>query len=179
MISMSFCFSRYAHTCSLSNSSTLSYTQDGASAYYSKVARNWLDVHFLDRWIGRRGTIEWPPRSLDLTPLDFWLWSMLKPIIFCHLNARRDEHPGLDVLKEIIIGVFDEFRSKDEMIKKVTRSVYTRMIKTVEQEEHQLVHKPNHHDEIEGRPQFAVSNNEEAAYLVEQKEEADRMEEEW
>jgi hypothetical protein len=37
------------------------YQQNGAPLYYA-----------VDRWIGRRGQIEWPARSPDLTRLDFF-----------------------------------------------------------------------------------------------------------
>ncbi|KYQ46369.1 hypothetical protein ALC60_14791, partial [Trachymyrmex zeteki] len=37
---------------------------------------------FPQRWIGRRGAIEWPPRSPDLTPLDFFLWGHLKSVVY-------------------------------------------------------------------------------------------------
>uniref|UniRef100_A0AAR2L1I4 Transposase Tc1-like domain-containing protein n=1 Tax=Pygocentrus nattereri TaxID=42514 RepID=A0AAR2L1I4_PYGNA len=40
----------------------------------------YLDVHILPKWIGRRGPVEWPPRSPDLTSLDFYLWGHLKAI---------------------------------------------------------------------------------------------------
>ena len=49
------------------------FQQDGASAHYSKKVRDWLD-----RWMGRAGPIPWPARSLDLTPLEFWLWGISK-----------------------------------------------------------------------------------------------------
>ena len=51
------------------------YQDDGASPHFSIPARQWLDQHFPQQWIGRRWPTEWPPRSLDLTILDFWLWS--------------------------------------------------------------------------------------------------------
>ena len=35
-----------------------------------------------DRWIGRGGTINWPPRSPDLTPLDFCLWGLMKSEVY-------------------------------------------------------------------------------------------------
>ncbi|KAJ8950912.1 hypothetical protein NQ318_008350 [Aromia moschata] len=35
--------------------------------------RDWFNVTFLDRWIRRRGLIEWPARSPDLSPNDFSL----------------------------------------------------------------------------------------------------------
>ncbi|KOC60757.1 hypothetical protein WH47_06903 [Habropoda laboriosa] len=34
-------------------------------------ARTVLDRMIKERWIGRRGTVRWPARSPDLTPLDF------------------------------------------------------------------------------------------------------------
>jgi hypothetical protein len=35
--------------------------------------RRCLDRLFPGQWIGRRGSVEWPPRSPDLTPLDVLL----------------------------------------------------------------------------------------------------------
>jgi hypothetical protein len=34
------------------------------------------------RWIGRAAPIAWPPRSPDLTPLDFVLWGFVKDRVF-------------------------------------------------------------------------------------------------
>ncbi|XP_067216422.1 uncharacterized protein [Linepithema humile] len=45
---------------------------DGCPAHYGKSPRQWLNIHFLRRWIGRAGPVAWPPRSPDLTPLDFF-----------------------------------------------------------------------------------------------------------
>jgi hypothetical protein len=39
--------------------------------------RNFVDVRFPGRWIGWRGSVEYSPRSPDLTPLEFYLWSTL------------------------------------------------------------------------------------------------------
>ncbi|KAJ8960883.1 hypothetical protein NQ318_020182 [Aromia moschata] len=33
-------------------------------------------------WIGRRGSIEWPARSPDFTPLDFFLWGHVQNSVF-------------------------------------------------------------------------------------------------
>jgi len=47
------------------------------------------------RWIGRRGAVEFPPRSPDLTPLDFYLWGTLKDVVYrrkpATLAALREE----------------------------------------------------------------------------------------
>ena len=41
-----------------------------------------LDVTFPNRWIGRDGPTPWPPRSPDITPLDFVLWRYVKDKVF-------------------------------------------------------------------------------------------------
>ena len=52
------------------------------SSHYATIVRNVLYAHFTDRWIGRRGTIDWPPRSCDLTPMDFFLRGYLKDLVY-------------------------------------------------------------------------------------------------
>jgi hypothetical protein len=51
---------------------------DGAPPHNALCARNFLDDKFPSRWIGRGGPIEWPPRSPDLSPLDFFSGVTLK-----------------------------------------------------------------------------------------------------
>ena len=48
------------------------FQQDGAPPHFGIAVRQFLNQTFPDRWIGRRGTIEWPARSPDMTPLDFF-----------------------------------------------------------------------------------------------------------
>ena len=49
--------------------------QDGAPPHFHINVRNFLDHTVNQRWIGRRGSAtEFPPRSPDLTPLDYYLW---------------------------------------------------------------------------------------------------------
>ncbi|KAJ4428119.1 hypothetical protein ANN_24133 [Periplaneta americana] len=56
-----------------------------------------LHNHFPGRWIGRGGPIAWPPRSPDLTPLDFFLWGFVKDRVY---NTRVD---NLQVLRQRFI----------------------------------------------------------------------------
>lgn len=58
------------------------FQQDGAPPHYGLNVRRYLTEIFQDRWIGRRGGIEWPARSPDLTPLDFFLWGYLKDKVY-------------------------------------------------------------------------------------------------
>ena len=62
--------------------SKIFFQQDGAPAHYSLMARNWLNERLPNRWIGRRGPIEWAARSPDLTPLDFFLWGYVKQKVY-------------------------------------------------------------------------------------------------
>ena len=55
---------------------------------------SFLNERLPNRWIGRRGFVEYAPRSPDLTPLDFFLWGhlkdkvyALKPTIIAELRA--------------------------------------------------------------------------------------------
>ena len=49
------------------------FQQDGAAPHYVLHVGAYLDGVFPRRWIGRRGVIDWPARSPDLTPLDYFL----------------------------------------------------------------------------------------------------------
>jgi len=41
-------------------------------ANFARPVRQFLNTHY-PQWIGRGGSIAWPQRSPDLTPLDFYL----------------------------------------------------------------------------------------------------------
>jgi hypothetical protein len=41
-----------------------------------------LNDVFPDKQIGRAGPIAWPPRSPDLTSLDYFLWGHLKTVVY-------------------------------------------------------------------------------------------------
>jgi hypothetical protein len=69
---------------------------DGASVHAAYNVRAWLDTRFPGRWIGRGGPVQWPPRSPDLNPLDFYLWGYLKHVVY----ANRPEN--LNSLKNAI-----------------------------------------------------------------------------
>lgn len=58
------------------------FQQDGAPAHFGRYVRDYLGEIFPERWIGRGGSIEWPPRSPDLNPLDFYLWGHLKTEVY-------------------------------------------------------------------------------------------------
>ncbi|PSN58080.1 hypothetical protein C0J52_06513 [Blattella germanica] len=53
------------------------FMQDGAPPHFANVVRAWLDEMFPGRV-----PHEWPARSLDLTPCDFFLWGWAKDEVY-------------------------------------------------------------------------------------------------
>jgi hypothetical protein len=49
------------------------FQQHGVPPHFHKEVTDFLNRKFPEKWIGRGGTITWPPRSPDLIPLDFIL----------------------------------------------------------------------------------------------------------
>jgi hypothetical protein len=55
---------------------------DVAPPHFGLDPRDWLEQHYRHRWIGRGGPVAWTPRSLNLTPCNFYLWGYLKDIVY-------------------------------------------------------------------------------------------------
>jgi hypothetical protein len=49
---------------------------------YANIVTEFIDETFPRHWIGRGGWKQWPPHSLDLTPLDFYFWGYVKQTIY-------------------------------------------------------------------------------------------------
>ena len=71
------------------------FQKDGASCHYASESRAILDESLRDRWIGRRGPVEWPPRSPDLTACDYWFWPYLRRQVY---NPPGYKFPNLITL---------------------------------------------------------------------------------
>lgn len=67
------------------------FMHDGAPPHFSVAVRNHLNNVYPNRWIGRGGPIAWPPRSPDLTPMDFYLWGHLKTLVYSSPVHTREE----------------------------------------------------------------------------------------
>ena len=72
----------YPVYCDLPDNESLFFMQDGTPTHYASDVREWLEDNFPARWIGRRGAIDWPARSPDLSPSDFFLWGHLKEVVY-------------------------------------------------------------------------------------------------
>ena len=58
------------------------FQHDGAPPHYTRHVREYLNEYFPNRWLGRGGPAAWPPRSPDLTPLDYYLWGHMKTLVY-------------------------------------------------------------------------------------------------
>ncbi|GFU68279.1 uncharacterized protein TNCV_834061 [Trichonephila clavipes] len=63
------------------------------------------------RLISRFGSVNWPPRSCDLTPLDYFLWGYVKSLVYA------DKPQTLDHLEDNIRRVIADIRP--QMLEKV------------------------------------------------------------
>ncbi|KAL0879455.1 hypothetical protein ABMA27_003206 [Loxostege sticticalis] len=55
---------------------------DGATCHTSNQAMEAVNELFPNKVISPRGNINWPPRSPDLSPLDYFLWGYLKSKVY-------------------------------------------------------------------------------------------------
>jgi hypothetical protein len=83
------------------------YALDGARHILAVLC----EVSYHDRGIGSGGPTAWPPRSLDLTPLDFYVWGHLN-IILCAVPVDNEEalhHRTVDAYQTIrnYPGIFE------------------------------------------------------------------------
>ena len=65
---------------------------------------NRIESNRKDRIIGRRADVVWPPRSCDLTPLDYYLWGAIKD------KCYVDKPETIDALKDNINEAIDEIQ---------------------------------------------------------------------
>jgi len=79
------------------------HLQDGAPPHYATIVRDFLDESLPERWIGRRGPIEWPPRSPDLTAMDYSVWGIVREEVYAQPPRN------LDHLRQLITNAFVRF----------------------------------------------------------------------
>ncbi|GFT19056.1 DUF4817 domain-containing protein [Trichonephila clavipes] len=87
------------------------FQQDGATCPTARATIDFLKDTFGDRLISRFGPANWPPRSCDLTPLDYFLWGYVKSLVYA------DKPQTLDHLEDNIRRVIADIRS--QMLEKV------------------------------------------------------------
>ena len=78
--------------------------QNGATWHTAEATLDvWRPV-FQDRIISSRADVMWPPRSCDLTPLEYYLWGAVKD------KCYADKPETIDALKEHIREAIGEIQ---------------------------------------------------------------------
>ena len=57
------------------------FQQDGATCHTATATIGLLKSKSGDKLISRNGPVNWPPRSCDLAPLDYFLWGHVKSLV--------------------------------------------------------------------------------------------------
>ncbi|GFX86246.1 uncharacterized protein TNCV_2561281 [Trichonephila clavipes] len=95
------------------------FQQDGATCLTDRATIDLLKDTFGDRLISRFGPVNWPPRSCDLTPLDYFLWGYVKSLVYA------DKPQTLDHLEDNIRRVIADIRP--QMLEKVIENMTSRL----------------------------------------------------
>lgn len=103
------------------NVANLYFQQDGATCHTTRPNMEILRQKFPGRVISRYGDVEWPARSPDLSPLDFFLWGYLKgriyrdnPIDITQLKAAIETEIR-SIGQEMLIRAMDNLRHRAEI----------------------------------------------------------------
>ena len=75
-----------------------------------------------NRVVGLGHDVEWPPRSPDLTPCDFFLWGYIKSKVF--VNPPQTIHN----LRQKIINEFNALQQQQDMIRNAVRGMQKRAL---------------------------------------------------
>ncbi|GFV09696.1 transposable element Tc3 transposase [Trichonephila clavipes] len=95
------------------------FQQDGAICHTARATIDQLKDTFGDRLISRFGPVNWPPRSCDLTPLDYFLCVYVKSLVYA------DKPQTLDHLEDNIRRVIADIRP--QMLEKVIENWTSRL----------------------------------------------------
>ncbi|GFY01749.1 putative transposable element [Trichonephila clavipes] len=95
------------------------FQQDGATCHTARATIDLLKDTFGDRLISRFGPVNWPPRSCDLTPLDYFLWGYVKSLVYA------DKPQTLDHLEDNIRRVIADIRP--QILEKVIENWTSRL----------------------------------------------------
>ncbi|GFV70180.1 uncharacterized protein TNCV_2553241 [Trichonephila clavipes] len=82
------------------------FQQDGTTCHTARATIDFLKDTFGDCLISHFGPVNWPPRSCDLTPLDYFLWGYVKSLVYA------DKPQTLDHLEDNIRRVIADIRHK-------------------------------------------------------------------
>ncbi|GFU27710.1 uncharacterized protein TNCV_516021 [Trichonephila clavipes] len=105
---------------SLPDSKTMMWLHNSTECFFpARATIDLLKDTLGDRLISRFGPVNWPPRSCDLTPLDYFLWGYVKSLVYA------DKPQTLDHLEDHILRVIADIRP--QMLEKVIENWTSRL----------------------------------------------------
>ncbi|GFW50031.1 uncharacterized protein TNCV_2316131 [Trichonephila clavipes] len=99
------------------------FQQDGATCHTACATIDLLKDTFGDRLISRFGPVNWPPRSCDLTPLDYFLSGYVKSLVYANKPQMLDHleaniRPVIaDIRPQMLEKVIENWTSRLEYIR--------------------------------------------------------------
>ncbi|GFX45222.1 DUF4817 domain-containing protein [Trichonephila clavipes] len=85
----------------------------------SRATIDLLKDTFGDRLISRFGPVNWPSRSSDLTPLDYFLWGYVKSLVYADKSQTLDHLE--DNIRRVVAG------KRPQMLEKVIENWTSRL----------------------------------------------------
>ncbi|GFW19771.1 uncharacterized protein TNCV_3560751 [Trichonephila clavipes] len=80
------------------------FQQDGATCHTARATIDLLKDTLGDRLISRFGPVNWPPRSCDLTPLDYFLWGYVKSLVYADKPQTLDHLE--DNVRRVLLPIY-------------------------------------------------------------------------
>ena len=86
------------------------FQQDGATCHTANATIELLKTKFGEKIISRNGPVNWPPRSCDVTPLDYFLWGYAKSKVYADKPATIDalENNIMRTIRDISPGMLEK-----------------------------------------------------------------------
>lgn len=109
------------------------FQQDGAPAHFTLRVRDFLNENF-PNWIRHGGPTAWPPRSPDLTLLDFSVWGIIKDRVF------GTPVETIEDLKNAIRREFAIMNEDLDLLRRMVNANTRRYLKCIEQNGAQFEH---------------------------------------
>ena len=109
------------------------FIQDGASSHTSNLVQDFLQENLHRRHVRKQ---EWPPKSPDSNPLDFYFWSRVKRKVYegRHNRPFTSERELIERIK----SVWDEFATNKVEIRKAMKQFVPRLKAVEEKQGHSI-----------------------------------------
>ncbi|CAD6993438.1 unnamed protein product [Ceratitis capitata] len=95
------------------------FKDDASRNVAGNYERDLLRGEFGEHFISSSGSVNWPPRSCDLTPLDYFVWDYVK------FNVYTGKPASIDALEDNIEALIRELPA--EMLERVCQNWTKRM----------------------------------------------------